>query len=79
MVKSPPCNTGYTGLIPNCRLKIPHAMRHSLASGLLEENVPISDISGILGHANTLTTETYLSVDTTHLKELSLEVPYEKE
>lgn len=57
----------------------PHVMRHSLASGLLEENVPISDISDILGHASALTTETYLSVDKTHLKELSLEVPYEKE
>lgn len=57
----------------------PHSLRHSLATGLLKENIPVSEISDILGHASTLTTETYLSVDTTHLKELSLEVPYEKE
>ncbi len=53
----------------------PHALRHSLATGLMEENVPISAISGILGHSNTKTTETYLTVSETHLKEFSLEVP----
>lgn len=55
----------------------PHALRHSLASNLMAENVPISAIANILGHASTKTTEIYLSVDETHLKEISLEVPYE--
>jgi site-specific recombinase XerD len=41
----------------------------------LAENVPISGISDILGHSSTITTEIYLSVDETHLKEISLEVP----
>lgn len=54
----------------------PHSLRHSLASNLMAENVPISAISNILGHTSTKTTEIYLTVDETHLKELSLEVPY---
>ena len=41
----------------------------------LSENVPVSGISDILGHASTITTEIYLTTDETHLKELSLEVP----
>lgn len=54
----------------------PHALRHSLASNMMSENVPISAIANILGHSSTKTTEIYLTVDETHLKELSLEVPY---
>lgn len=54
----------------------PHALRHSLATNLMAENVPISAIANILGHASTKTTEIYLTVDETHLKEISLEVPY---
>lgn len=54
----------------------PHALRHSLATNLMTENVPISAIANILGHSSTKSTEVYLTVDETHLKELSLEVPY---
>lgn len=43
--------------------KGPHALRHSLASRLLEENIPLPIISSILGHATTETTATYLSID----------------
>lgn len=53
----------------------PHALRHSLATNLLSENVPVSVISDILGHSSVVTTEAYLTTDETHLKELSLEVP----
>lgn len=53
----------------------PHALRHSLASNLLSEDVEIYSISGILGHSTTMTTEIYLTIDETHLKELTLEVP----
>jgi len=53
----------------------PHSLRHSLATNLMQENVPLSAISNILGHSSTRTTEIYLSVDETHLKELTLEVP----
>lgn len=52
----------------------PHALRHSLASNLLSEDVEIYGISGILGHSRTTTTEIYLTIDETHLKELTLEV-----
>lgn len=55
----------------------PHALRHSLATSLMNENVPLSSISSILGHKSTMSTEVYLTVDETHLKELSLEVPHE--
>lgn len=54
----------------------PHSLRHSLATNMLNENVSISAISSILGHSSTLITEQYITVDTTHLRELSLEVPY---
>lgn len=51
-----------------------HSLRHSLASNLLKENIPIITISSILGHSTTKTTEEYLTIDTKNLKELSLEV-----
>jgi len=54
----------------------PHALRHSLATNMMSENVPISAIANILGHSSTRTTEIYLTVDETHLKEISLEVPH---
>ncbi|HLX53764.1 MAG TPA: tyrosine-type recombinase/integrase [Aquella sp.] len=53
----------------------PHALRHSLATNLMNNNVPISAISSVLGHANTRSTEIYLTVDERNLKNLSLEVP----
>lgn len=53
----------------------PHSLRHSLATNMMSENVPISAIANILGHSSTRTTERYLTVDETHLKELTLEVP----
>ncbi len=53
----------------------PHALRHSLATNLMSNNVPISAISSVLGHANTRATEIYLTIDEKNLKNLSLEVP----
>lgn len=53
----------------------PHALRHSLATNLMNKNVPLSAISNIMGHSTIRTTEIYLTVDETNLKELSLEVP----
>ena len=53
----------------------PHALRHSLATTMINNNVPISSISQILGHNNIKTTEIYITKDTTHLRELTLEVP----
>ena len=64
-----------SGLATNGRRMGPHALRHSLATGLMNDNVPLSAISGILGHASAQSAEAYLTVDEMHLKELSLEVP----
>ena len=52
----------------------PHSLRHSLATNMINENIPLEDISSILGHQNTSTTNIYITKDTTHLRELTLEV-----
>ena len=51
-----------------------HTLRHSLASNLLKDNTPITTISSILGHSTIKTTQKYLTIDVSNLKELSLEV-----
>ena len=53
----------------------PHSLRHSLASRLLENSVPIHVISETLGHAHTETTMTYLRMDISSLMKCSLAVP----
>ena len=53
-----------------------HALRHSVASGLLESEVPLPTIGGVLGHADAKTTEAYLSIDERRLASLSQEVPH---
>jgi integrase len=52
-----------------------HAMRHSIASSMLKDNVPLPAISGVLGHSDTSTTRIYLSIDEKSLVCLALEVP----
>lgn len=51
-----------------------HSLRHSLATTLMEENVPLSDISGILGHTSVDSTSIYLNVDINRLRDCALEV-----
>ena len=53
-----------------------HALRHSVASGLLEANVPLPTIGAVLGHADTGTTSAYLSIDERRLASVALEVPH---
>lgn len=53
----------------------PHSLRHSLASRLLENNVPIQVISETLGHSSTETTMDYLRIDISSLLKCSLPVP----
>jgi len=53
----------------------PHAMRHSLASRLLENNVSLPIISESLGHQKTETTMTYLRIDINALRKCALDVP----
>lgn len=60
---------------PQGKKRGPHALRHSLASSLLEENTPLPVISEILGHVDTNTTSVYLKIDIDKLRQCALEVP----
>jgi len=60
--------------VPDGKKHGPHALRHSLASVLLEENTPLPVISEVLGHTNTDTTSIYLKIDVTHLRHCALDV-----
>ena len=53
----------------------PHALRSTLVTHLLENEVPLPVISEILGHKDTRTTEVYLYLDIVHLRKCCLEVP----
>lgn len=52
-----------------------HALRHSLATNLLKNRVPIAIISDTLGHSNTAVTMDYLHISVENLLECSLDVP----
>jgi integrase/recombinase XerD len=60
--------------IPPGKKHGPHALRHSLASALLENNVPMPVISEALGHTDTESTSVYLNIDVTRLRECAVEV-----
>jgi len=61
--------------VPDGKKHGPHALRHSLASALLEENTPLPIISEVLGHTTTNTTSIYLKIDVNHLRRCALDVP----
>lgn len=52
-----------------------HSLRHSLASQMLANGVPLPIISASLGHNNTQTTMDYLRIDTRQLIKCELDVP----
>lgn len=52
-----------------------HALRHSLAGRLLENDVPMPVISAVLGHSSIEATNIYLKIDIAQLRKCSLEVP----
>jgi len=52
----------------------PHALRHSLADGLLKEETPLPVIASALGHSNTKNTSRYLRIDIGQLRKVALEV-----
>lgn len=52
-----------------------HAMRHSLATELLENGTPLPIISSALGHASTASTSNYLKVDMNRLRSILLQPP----
>lgn len=52
-----------------------HNLRHSLATNLLDNDIPIHIISSVLGHTSTDTTSnTYLKIDLKNLKKVCLKV-----
>jgi site-specific recombinase XerD len=51
----------------------PHALRHSLASALLENHTPLPIISEVLGHTTTESTSAYLKIDIKQLRTCSLD------
>jgi len=61
--------------VPEGKKHGPHALRHSLASRLLEKSVPLPVISEILGHIDSKTTQVYLDIDINQLRSCALEVP----
>ena len=61
--------------IPPGKKHGPHALRHSLASALLEKKVPLPAISEALGHTRMGSTEIYLKIDLGQLRGCALDVP----
>ena len=61
--------------IPLGRKHGPHTLRHSIATQLLDNNIPISTIKEILSHKSTQTTKIYLKVAQKQLLECALEIP----
>jgi len=53
----------------------PHSLRHSFASALLRDKVPLPVISEALGHSSIDSTMLYLRIDKDSLKKCALEVP----
>lgn len=53
----------------------PHALRHSFASALLRENVPLPVISAALGHRSLESSMYYLRIDLNSLRKCVLDVP----
>lgn len=53
----------------------PHALRHSLAGRMLENEVPLPVISSVLGHKNSESTAFYLGIDRQALARCPLDVP----
>jgi integrase len=52
-----------------------HSLRHTLATHLLEEDVPFSLIADILGHASMNTTMIYAKASVESLREVALPLP----
>ena len=62
-----------TGIQSSCRGA--HLLRHSLATRMVNQAVPIKQIADMLGHLSIDTTAIYTKVDTTNLKAVALPFP----
>jgi site-specific recombinase XerD len=82
---SPIRSGAITGIIHSCfvgagidisqRKHGPHALRHSLASILLEKETILPVISEVLGHESTASTNYYLRIDRRSMSKCPLDVP----
>ena len=52
-----------------------HILRHSLATHMLDKEIPITTIQSVMGHISSETTKRYTAIDIHQLKECALEVP----
>lgn len=67
-----------TGISPDkYKQKGLHSFRFTLATELLNENVPTDIISSVLGHSNLNSTKTYMRVNKNNLEKCFIEVDYE--
>ncbi|WP_114751951.1 site-specific integrase [Pleomorphovibrio marinus] len=64
-----------SGVIIGNRHHGPHALRHSLASLLLEQSTAMPVITEVLGHENSRSTKFYLRIDLASMKQCMLDVP----
>lgn len=60
------------------RCAVPHALRHSLASRLLQKGETMNTIADVLGHASLSATSIYTKIDIEQLREVALDVPVVK-
>lgn len=51
-----------------------HSLRHSLATHMLDEEIPITSIQAVLGHVNAESTQKYIGVNVRQLHSCALEV-----
>lgn len=51
-----------------------HSLRHSLATHMLDEGIPITSIQGVLGHINADSTQKYIGVNVRQLRSCALGV-----
>ena len=64
-----------SGIETGKRKRGSHALRMTLASELIAENVPYNVVSKILGHGSPLSTKNYVSFDIESLRTCSINVP----
>ena len=52
-----------------------HILRHSLATHMLDEGIPVTSIQSVLGQVNADSTQKYLGINVRQLRSCALEVP----
>jgi site-specific recombinase XerD len=81
--KSGTCLSGVVGRhVHRCGLRLAgrhgaHAFRYARAVSLLRAAVPLKEISDLLGHSSSCSTEIYLKLATEDLRDVGLELPQE--